>query len=112
MLLLVGLVDVAPQVRVRAFADAQARIEGDPALFGGSVCARHSGRGCAFRVGGELAHSRGFLGAAFGLPSSIMRGAPVSTRVETLCCSVWRLRRGGGAPAFASSIEMVARGYA
>lgn len=39
-----------------------------------------------------------------------MRGAPVSTRVETLCCSVWRLQRGGGAPAFASSIEMVARG--
>ena len=40
-LLLAGLVDVAPQVRVHAFADAQTRIVEDPALFEGNVRARH-----------------------------------------------------------------------
>ena len=72
MLLLAGLVDVAPQVRVHALADAQAFINEDSALFEGNVRARHAGHGFAFRVGDELAHPHGFLGAAFDLDLPIL----------------------------------------
>ena len=78
-LLLAGLVDVAPQVRVHAFADTQTRIVEDPALFEGNVRARHVGHRLAFRVGDEAAHPHGFLGAAFDLPIFVLaqaRGPP------------------------------------
>ena len=74
-LLLAGLVDVAPQVRVHAFADAQTRIVEDPALFEGNVRARHVGHRLSFCVGDEAAHPHGFVGAAFDLPIFVLAQA-------------------------------------
>lgn len=92
MLLLAGLVDVVVQVRVHALADAQARVVEDSALFEGNVRARHSGNGFAFRVGDELAHPHGFVGAAFDLPilvlaQSLVSCAIVSHVVPRFCAS-------------------------
>ena len=84
MLLLAGLVDVAPQVRVHALADAQACINEDSALFEGNVRARHSGHGFAFRVGDELAHPHGFVGAAFDLSILVLAQARGPHRVAEL----------------------------
>ena len=81
MLLLAGLVDVVVQVRVHALADAQACINEDSALFEGNVRARHSGHGFAFRVGDELAHPHGFVGAAFDLPILVLAQSLVPPHV-------------------------------
>lgn len=78
-LLLADLVDVAPQVRVRVLVDARACVKEDSALFEGDVRACHVGYGFAVCVGGEAAHPRGFLGAAFDLPIFVLaraRGPP------------------------------------
>ena len=80
-LLLAGLVDVAPQVRVHAFADAQTRIVEDPALFEGNVRARHVGHRLSFCVGDEAAHPHGFVGAAFDLPIFVLAQARGSLHV-------------------------------
>lgn len=78
-LLLAALVDVVVQVRVHALVDAQACVKEDPALFEGNVRARHTGHRLPVRVGDELAHPHGFLGAAFDLPILVLaqaRGPP------------------------------------
>lgn len=80
-LLLADLVDVVVQVRVHALADAQACINEDSALFEGNVRARHSGHGFAFRVGDELAHPHGFVGAAFDLPILVLAQSLVPPHV-------------------------------
>lgn len=86
-LLLAGLVDVAPQVRVHAFADAQTRIVEDPALFEGNVRARHVGHRLSFCVGAAfdlpifvLAQARGPLHVTEPVDGSNRRGNEVVHR--------------------------------